>query len=212
MVELERTLIPQLCEHMISWKRFVDDTITSIKPMSIPYVINVLNSFQSNIEFTYEEEKDGQIPFLDVLLVRKNDTFKTTGYTKPTNNGIYLHWNSFVPNTWKHGTLRSIITRAYDACSNDEFLKQELSKIKADFLKINGYPKWVFDEIQKRGFENHKMKRKISEALLIKKIKPTLNKQENSVPSMLFNSCLITFWSLFFNKLYYNCYYIFIGC
>ena len=162
MVELEITLIPQLCEHMISWKRFVDDTITSIKPISIPYVINVLNSFHSNIEFTYEQEKDGQIPFLDVLLVRKNDTFKTTVYRKPTNNCIYLHWNSFVANTWKRGTLRSIITRAYDVCSNDEFLKQELSKIKADFLKINGYLKWVFDQIHQKVIEHREVSTEIS--------------------------------------------------
>ena len=125
----------------MSWKRFVDDTITSIKPASIPYVFNVLNSFHSNIELTYEEEKYGQISFLDVLLVRKNDTFETTVDRKPTNNGIYLHWNSFAQNTRKRGTLRSIIARAYDVCSNDEFLKQEFSKIKTDFLKINGYPK-----------------------------------------------------------------------
>ena len=178
MVELERTLIPQLREHMMSWKRFVDDTITSIKSASIPYVINVLNSFHSNTEFTYEEEKDGQIPFLDVLLVRKNDTFKTTVYRKPKNNGIYLHWNSFapntwnsfapnmwnsfVPNTWKRGTLRSIITRAYDVCSNDEILKQELSKIKTDFLKINRYPKWVFDQIHQKVIEHREVSTEIS--------------------------------------------------
>ena len=42
-------------------------------------------------------------------------------------------------------------------------------------------------KVLKKVFKNHKMKRKISEALLIKKIKPTLNKQENSVPLMLFN-------------------------
>ena len=71
MAELERTLIPKLRGPMMSWKSFVDDTITSIKPTSVPYVINVLHSFHTNFEFTYEEEKDGEIPFLDVLLVRK---------------------------------------------------------------------------------------------------------------------------------------------
>ena len=86
MVELERKLILQLCEHMMSWKSFVDDTIASTKPTSI-CVINVLNSFQSNIKFMYEEEKDGQIPFLQILLVRKNDTFETTVYRKPPSNG-----------------------------------------------------------------------------------------------------------------------------
>ena len=41
--------------------------------------------------------------------------------------------------------------------------------------------------IVKRGFKNQKMKRKISEALLIKKYKSSLNKHEKSVCLMLFN-------------------------
>ena len=44
MVELERSLVPKLSEHM-PWKRFVDDTITCIKPTSILHVIKLLNSF-----------------------------------------------------------------------------------------------------------------------------------------------------------------------
>ena len=40
--------------------------------------------------------------------------------------------------------------------------------------------------IVKRGFKNQKMKRKISEALLIKKYRPSLKKQENFVPLLLF--------------------------
>ena len=42
-------------------------------------------------------------------------------------------------------------------------------------------------KVLKEGFKNHKTKRNISEALLIKKSTPTLNKQENCVPLMLFN-------------------------
>ena len=44
MVELEQSLVPKLSEHM-PWKRFVDDTITCIKPTSILHVIKLLNSF-----------------------------------------------------------------------------------------------------------------------------------------------------------------------
>ena len=40
--------------------------------------------------------------------------------------------------------------------------------------------------IVKRGFTNQKIKRKISEALLIKKYKSSLNKQEYFVPIILF--------------------------
>ena len=37
------------------------------------------------------------------------------------------------------------------------------------------------------GYRNNTMKRKLSEALFIKKLKPTLNKQEKSLPLKLFN-------------------------
>ena len=50
--------------------------------------IEVLNSFHRNRQFMYEEEKDRKIPFLDVLLIKKNDTFETFVYRKPTNKGI----------------------------------------------------------------------------------------------------------------------------
>ena len=160
MVELERSIVPKLSEHMMPWKRFVDDTITCIKTTSIPHVIKVLNTFHGNIQFTYEEERDGKIPFLDVLLIRKNDAFETAIYRKPTNKCIYLHWNSFAPETWKRGTLRSIINRAYDICSSDEFLRLEFSRIKHDFIKINGYPYWVFNQIYQNVIKSREISAK----------------------------------------------------
>ena len=141
-------------------KRFVDDTITCIKTTTIPHVIKVLNTFLSNIQFTYEEERDRKTTFLDILLIRKNDAFETAVYRKPTNMGIYLHWNSFAPETWKRGTLRSIINRAYDICSSDEFLRLELSRIKHDFIKINGYPYWVYNQIHQNVIESREISAK----------------------------------------------------
>ena len=38
-----------------------------------------------------------------------------------------------------------------------------------------------------KGFNNNRVKRKISEALLIKQYRPTLNTQENSISLELFN-------------------------
>ena len=37
------------------------------------------------------------------------------------------------------------------------------------------------------GYRNNTMKRKLSEVLFIKELKPTLNKQEKSLPLKLFN-------------------------
>ena len=46
--------------------------------------------------------------------------------------------------------------------------------------------------ILQKGYKNNKVKRKISEALLIKKHRPSLNIHENSVPLELFNWCPCT--------------------
>ena len=113
MDELQITLLPRLTECMTPWKRYVDDTIVTIKLTSIYHVLMILNTFHKSIKFTYELEINKKISFLDVLLIRKNDTLETTIYRKSTNNGVYLHWDSFAPKNWKGSTLPSILTRAY---------------------------------------------------------------------------------------------------
>ena len=66
MVELERTILPTLREHMRPWKRYVDDTISYIKEESIEHVLSKLNGYHDNIKLTYEVENAGKLPFLDV--------------------------------------------------------------------------------------------------------------------------------------------------
>ena len=86
-------------------------------------------------------EENGKLTFLDVLIIRNNNTLKATVYRKKTHNGVYLHSKSFAPLTWKRSTLRSIIARAYRICSTQKYLEAELIKIKHEFTQINGYPK-----------------------------------------------------------------------
>ena len=63
MVELEKSLIPNLMEHMSPWKRYVDDTIAVIKLSSIEHILSILNSFHQNIELTYELEQKVRLVF-----------------------------------------------------------------------------------------------------------------------------------------------------
>ena len=92
-------------------------------------------------------EENGKIAFLDVLIIKTNNTLKTTVDRKKTHNRVYLHWKSFAPLTWKRSALRSVIKRADRICSTQEHLEAELLKIRHDFTEIIGYPKWVFDKI-----------------------------------------------------------------
>ena len=84
MIELEKVVLPELCIRY--WKRYVDDTICFVKSGTINYVITKLNSFDSNIQFTFEEEDKGALPFLDVLIQRNGDSIVTTISLKPTND------------------------------------------------------------------------------------------------------------------------------
>jgi len=129
MVDLERTLLPELRSHMLPWKRYVDDTITWIKAESIPYVISRLNSYHENIKFTFEIENNDSISFLDVKLIRKLNHIETTVYRKPTHNDIYLHWDSFAPATWKRGTLKTLLHRAHTICSTSDHREKEIDNL-----------------------------------------------------------------------------------
>ena len=78
MVELETTLSPKLEDHVQKWRRFVDDKFAYVKIGSVEYVLLVLNSFHKNIKFTYEEEQENTLPFLDVLFIRDVEKLNTT--------------------------------------------------------------------------------------------------------------------------------------
>ena len=131
---------------MSPWKRYVDDTISYIKEESIEHVLSKLNGYHDNIEFTYEIENDGKLPFLDVLVIRKDYEVETTVYRKSTNNDIYLHWQSFSPTTWKRGTLQALVSRAFKMFSNDQHLQNEIKHLKKVFRDINGYPNWIIEQ------------------------------------------------------------------
>ena len=110
--ELETTLVPELEDHIQKWRRFVDDTFVYLKNGSVEHVLWILNSFYKNINFSFEEERNNTLPFLDILLITDGEILIITVYRKDRHNNLYLHWNSFTQISWKRGTLKSLISRA----------------------------------------------------------------------------------------------------
>ena len=88
MIELEKAILPELTECIKYWKRYVGDTISFVKLGTISYIITKLNSFDNNIQFTFEEEDKGTLPFLDVLSCKKGNSILATVFRKHTNNDI----------------------------------------------------------------------------------------------------------------------------
>ena len=103
--------------------------------------MSVLNSFDDNIKFTYEQENNNRLPFLGVLFIRDYEKINATVFRKGTQSVLYLHWELFSPISWKQGALKSLISTAYIICSNQSLLEKDLEHFQKNaFHKKNGYP------------------------------------------------------------------------
>ena len=62
---------------------------------------------------------------------------------KKSNTDVYLNWNSFGLNSWNWGTLKTILTRAFEICSTNKFLEEEIEYIRAVLCHQNNYHFWL---------------------------------------------------------------------
>ena len=95
---------------------------------------------------------------MDILISRKRNDITTTVYRKSTCNDVYLNWNAFAPATWKRGTLKTPVERAYVICWTDQLLERELKYLEKVFHEKNDYPKYIAKQILDKAFEEHSRK------------------------------------------------------
>ena len=134
------------------WKRFVDDTLEVIKRGSVTQLTEHLNSVDStgSITFTYEEETEGQIPFLDTLLIRKEDgNVKSLVYRKKTHTDQYLNFMSHNPLHQKLGviTRMTLFNRCDNVVTEEEDRRQQ--EHITSTLKQCSYPAWSIRKAKK---------------------------------------------------------------
>ena len=65
------------------------------------------------MSFTTEREKQNRMSFLDIAITREDKTFTTCVYRKPTFSGVYTHFDSFLPSTYKVGTVYTLVYRCF---------------------------------------------------------------------------------------------------
>ena len=90
----------------VSYRRYVDDIFVLFR--SQDHLIkfrDYFNKCHPNINFTFEQEKNGKLSFLDVEVSRDRNTFVTSVYRKPTFSGVYTHFDSFLTSTYKIGMI-----------------------------------------------------------------------------------------------------------
>ena len=139
----ERILFDRFPKPFI-YLRYVDDTFVSFKSRSDALeLFDTFNQLHSSLSFTMQEESNGQLPFLDVLVERGDSSFLTSVYKKPTFTGLYLDWHSFAPKSRKPNLIRCPSYRALNICSECR-IENELKAIKDIFID-NRYPEDVID-------------------------------------------------------------------
>ena len=140
MEHFEQKAIATLHHRPKVWKRFVDDVLAVIKRRDRQTILNQLNNQHPNITFTYEEESNNQLPFMDVRIRRNNEGFLSFEvYRKSTHTGKYLSFNSHHPTSAKRSVVHSLLGRAERITSNDIARKAEIEEVYSQ-LQLNGYP------------------------------------------------------------------------
>ena len=98
-----------------------------------------MSSKHKNIDFTVENENIGSPSFLDVNICRKNGKFFTSVYRKPTFNGVFTNYESFIPTYQKRGLLDTLFHRSFSICCDFKTFHFEIDHLKTILIK-NNYP------------------------------------------------------------------------
>ncbi|XP_053699016.1 uncharacterized protein LOC128745987 [Sabethes cyaneus] len=129
------------------WKRYVDDVFAIVKERHLPQTLDLLNSRYPTIKFTVEKEADGKLPFLDLLITKKQDnTLKFGIYRKPTSTDRYITSDSNHFGAQKQAAFHSMAHRlVHIPMEEEDFIAEKENIYKA--AKINGYDKQFVDRI-----------------------------------------------------------------
>jgi hypothetical protein len=106
------------------YKRYVDDFFPIIKEGTQETILNELNNFDANIQFTFELENNKKLPFLDICVMRNDDrSISKKVYRTPTHSGRYLNFSSYHHFSHKLSIIDSLLYELFTLFTN-------LSKMK----------------------------------------------------------------------------------
>jgi hypothetical protein len=139
------------------WKRYVNDT--NVKwphgEEELGRFFEHLNSISENIKFTMELEDNNSIPFLDILITRKQDgTLGHKVFRKKTHTDNYLHADSHHHPSQKMGVLNTMATRAA-RISDEDHLKEEIDHLTKVFKNIGYRDRDIAKAMDKKDKKAH---------------------------------------------------------
>ncbi|XP_055601010.1 uncharacterized protein LOC129749910 [Uranotaenia lowii] len=148
----ERDIIP------VFYKRYVDDCLVCAKLNEQQSIMDMFNGMHQRLKFTIEQEVDGKIKFLD-MIIRREEGGLTTEWFPKDENGRYLDFGSVSPFSHKVNTIVALVDRALKL-TNVKYRERTLKTVK-NILNINNYPEQLVAKIVKE--RTHKMYNSLSE-------------------------------------------------
>lgn len=128
------------------WKRYVDDVLVIINKNEEEKTLQILNNQNPAIKFTLERELNGSIPFLDLLLTRKNNSINIEVFHKSTNTCRLITHDSHCSYQIKMSSFHSMVHRLCKLPLSIANYMKEYQYIK-HLAVVNGYSPKIIDEI-----------------------------------------------------------------
>ena len=136
------------------YKRYVDDTFVIFKnEHQATQFLTYMNLKHRKIKFTIETEREKQIPFLDLLIKKVDDSVDITIYRKPSFTGLGINYISACYMNFKLNTFNTLYYRAYRLCSNYANFHKELIFLN-NFFSCNGFPQYLIDKKLRKFLNN----------------------------------------------------------
>ena len=133
-----------LCYHETKWlddcptdfkplyyRRYVDDIFAMFKsPEHVEQFHSYMNTKHNSLSFTFEQEENGSLSFLDVKVSREDDSFITSIFRKSTFSGVYTNFRSFLPFEYKTNVIMTLLYRLFTLSFNWKTFHQEIKKLR----------------------------------------------------------------------------------
>ena len=148
MSEIETRALANITIKPNIYGRYIDDIFLLCDE-------NTLNTLKdemiiiSGLNFTDETAVNNKLPFLNVLVEKEGERFKTVVYRKPTDIGVCMNAVGDSPQQYKSSVIKGFLYRAKTLCSDTNDMMLEIKRAK-QILINNGYSNSEVDmEIRK---------------------------------------------------------------
>ncbi|XP_076038384.1 uncharacterized protein LOC143023666 [Oratosquilla oratoria] len=133
------------------WARYVDNVFAVLKEGDVDSLLLHLSSKNETIQFGMEEEVEGKLLFLYVLVTHKRNS-SISVYRKSTHTNHLLGYKNNHAACHKRNVVKTLWSRAERVCSMAHSIKEERNKLRNVFMATD-YPnkvvkRWMAQQIE----------------------------------------------------------------